>query len=119
MNDWRKQRDLLIEETMAFAQRVRSDAPKKFEFPKTVAPPVSQGVSTQPEPVRPPMTAEVPTPKDRLDSERDVIQRRVANFKANQKKFQNDREDYYTRTMSDARATQTPRSRDNDRPLSR
>ena len=33
MDDWRKQRDLLIEETMVFAQRVRINAPKQFEFP--------------------------------------------------------------------------------------
>jgi len=47
-----------------------------------------------------------------------VIQRRVANFKANQKKFQKEREEYYARTMSAARATQrTPRSHDNDKPL--
>jgi len=47
-----------------------------------------------------------------------VIQRRVADFKANQKKFQKDREEYYTRTMANARATQwTPRSRGNDKPL--
>jgi hypothetical protein len=56
--------------------------------------------------------------KDRLDRERDVLQMRVANFKANQRKFQQEREDYCTRTMSDARATQwTPPSRDNDKPL--
>jgi hypothetical protein len=59
-----------------------------------------------PELMQRPMAAEVPPPKDRLDREGDVIKRRVANFKANQKKFQQDREEYYTRTMANARATQ-------------
>jgi hypothetical protein len=114
MDDWRKQRDLLIEETMVFAQRVRINAPKQFEFPKTVGQPVASGVATESEPLQLPRATEVPTPKDRLDTERDVVQRRLANFKAIQKKFQLEREEYYTRTMSEARATQwIPRSRIN------
>jgi hypothetical protein len=80
---------------MVFAQRVRSTAPEHLPV-----------VATQPEPRQLPRAAEVPTPRDRLDTERDVVQRRLANFKAIQKKFQQDREEYYTRTMSEARATQ-------------
>ena len=102
MDDWKKQRDLLIEEAMAFAQRVRSNAPKH-----------SPVVATQPEPWQLPMAGEVPTPKDRLDAERDVVQRRLANFKATQRKFQQEREEYYARTMSAARATQWSPTRDN------
>jgi hypothetical protein len=56
--------------------------------------------------VLPPVVAEVLTPKNRLDMERAVIQKRVADFAANQKKFQQEREEYCTRTMADARATQ-------------
>jgi hypothetical protein len=116
MNDWRKQRDLLIEETMAFTQRLRSNAPKQFEFSNTVPQPLSSGVAIQPEPWQLPMAAEVPTPEDRLDTERNVVLRRLANFKATQKKFQQEREEYYTRTMSAVRATQwTSESRDNGR----
>jgi hypothetical protein len=37
-------------------------------------------------------------------SEREEIKRRVANFKAHQLKMQNDREDYYLKTMSRTRA---------------
>jgi hypothetical protein len=112
MNDWRKQRDLLIEETMIFAQRVGSDAPKQFGFRNNVSQPLTPVVGPQPEQL--PMATEVPIPKDRLDTERDVVQRRLANFKATQKKFQQEREEYYARTMSDARATQwTLRSPDN------
>jgi hypothetical protein len=116
MNDWKKQRDLLIEETMAFTQRLRSNAPTQFELPNTVPQPLSSGVAIKPEPWQLPVAAEVLTPKNRLETERDVVQRRLANFKATQKRFQQEREEYYTRTMSDARATQwTPTSRDNGR----
>jgi hypothetical protein len=108
MNDWRKERDLLVEESMAFAQRLRGDAPKRIDFPQTVAKPLSQGIAAQPKP----MAVEV--------RERDVIQGRLANFKANQEKFQQEREEYFTRTMANARAMQrTPRSREDDKPSSR
>jgi hypothetical protein len=117
MNEWKKELDLLVEETMAFVRSVGDDASKKIDFPQTAAPRESQGVASHPEPMQLPMAAEVPTPKDRLDMERDVIQRRVANFKANQKKFQKDREEYYTRTMATARAQWISQSRDNDKPL--
>ena len=107
---------MLIEETMAFTQRLGTDTPKQFEFPNAIPHPLSSGVAIQPEPRQLPRATEVPTPKDRLDTERDVVQRRLANFKATQKKFQQDREEYYSRTMSAARATQwTSESRDNGR----
>jgi hypothetical protein len=116
MNDWRKQRDLLIEETMAFTQRLGSNAPKRFEFPNTIPQPLSSGIAMQPEALQLPRAAEVPTPKDGLDTERNMVQRRLANFSATQKKFQQDREEYYSRTMSAARATQwTSESRDSGR----
>jgi hypothetical protein len=118
MDEWKMELGLLVEETMAFVRSVSGDASKKIDFRQTVAPRESQGAARHPEPMQLPMAAEVPPPKDRLDRERVVIQTRVANFKANQKKFQQDREDYYTRTMANARAIQwTPRSGDNDKPL--
>lgn len=113
MDEWKKQLDLLVEETMAFVRTVGDDASKKIDFLQIATPREKQGVPRHPGPTQLPMAAEVSTPKDRLDGERDVIQRRVANFKANQKKFQKDREEYYARTMANARATQwTPRSHD-------
>ena len=115
MDEWKRQLDVLVEETMAFVRTVSGDASKKIDFRQTIAPRELQGV---PELMQLPMAAKVPPPIDRLDRESDVIQRRVANFKANQKKFQKEREEYYARTMSAARATQrTPRSHDNDKPL--
>jgi hypothetical protein len=117
MDEWRKELDLLVEQTMAFVRTVGANGSRKTDFPRTAAPGERQGVPGHPEP-KPPVAAEVRTPKDRLDAERDVIQRRVADFQANQRKFQEDREEYYARTMANARATQwTPRSRDNDQPL--
>jgi hypothetical protein len=105
MNEWTKKRDLLVEETLAFVQGVATEPPKATDSPKPVVPSVPR-----------PVAAEVPSPKSRLDMERAVIKKRVANFKDTQKKFQQEREEYYARTMADARATQwTPRSRDNDK----
>jgi hypothetical protein len=110
MDDWRKQRDLLIEETMVFAKSVRTNGPKQFGFPDTMAQPISIAVVTHSEPSQLPKPTEVPM----LGGERELIKRRLANFKALQKKFQQEREEHYARTMSDARATQwTPRTRIN------
>jgi hypothetical protein len=47
-----------------------------------------------------------PSPKERLDMERTEIRKRVATFKANQQRFQREREEYYATTMAKARATQ-------------
>jgi hypothetical protein len=113
MDEWKKQLDLLVEETMAFVRIVGDGASKKVDFLQTAMPREKQDVSRHPEPMQLPRAAEISSPKDRLDRERDVIQTRVADFKANQMKFQKDREEYYARTMANARATQwTPRSRD-------
>jgi hypothetical protein len=118
MDDWKKQLDLLVEETLLFIRSVGGDASKKIEFPQTAAPRESQGVVRQPEPAQLPMAVEVSPPEVRLDRDGDEIHRRVANFKANQKKFQKDREEYYSRAMADARAPNCPlESSDNDKPL--
>jgi hypothetical protein len=98
MDDWKKQLDLLVEETLSFVRSVGGNASRKIDFAQTVAPRELQGVVRQPEPAQLPMAAEVSPSKVRLDREGDEIHRRVATFKANQKKFQKDREKYYTRT---------------------
>jgi hypothetical protein len=43
---------------------------------------------------------------DKIEMERTVIQRRVANFKAHQERFEREREEYFTTTLAKARATQ-------------
>jgi hypothetical protein len=45
------------------------------------------------------------SPKERLDMQRAEIQNRVATFKANQQRFQQEREEYYAVTMAKVRAT--------------
>jgi hypothetical protein len=106
MNDWMKQRDLLIEETLEFVQGISTDS-------KIVAPSAQPTVGNQsPTALKSPVVVEGPAPKDKLNMERTAILRQVANFKANQQRFQREREEYFQNTMDKARAnTWTPESR--------
>jgi hypothetical protein len=102
MNEWMKQRDLLIQETMEFVQEVAANS-------KIVAPLVQQVVEANKPQI--PLEAKDPAPTDKLDMERADILRRVANFKANQRRFQREREEYFAGTMAKARANQwTPQT---------
>jgi LPS O-antigen subunit length determinant protein (WzzB/FepE family) len=92
MSDWMKPRDLSIEETLAFSQRVTADT--KVVKPAAVVPKTYE---------QKPVTA---TLTEKPDMERAAIQRRVMNFKAHQDRFQREREEYYATTMAKARATQ-------------
>ena len=85
----------LINQTLSLVKNVAVLEPKPIE----VAPPSSQ----QPR-------AKQLTPKERLDMERADIQKRIATFKANQQRFQKEREEYYTTTMAKARATKLLKS---------
>jgi hypothetical protein len=77
--------------SLSMVEMVAVAKPKPVE----VAPPSSQ----QP-------LVKQPAPKERLDMERAEIRTRVATFKANQQRFQREREEYYATTMAKARATQ-------------
>jgi hypothetical protein len=102
MNEWMKQRDLLIQETMEFVQKVAANS-------KIVAPLVQQVVEAN-KPHQP-LDTKDPAPTDKRDMERTAILRRVANFKANQQRFQREREEYFAGTMAKARANQwTPQT---------
>jgi hypothetical protein len=98
MNEWMKERDLLIEETLAFAQGVAANAPKlasparQFETAQSFASSSLQSAD---------VVASVR--RDAPDLERAAILRRVANFKAHQQRFQREREDYFQKTMAKAR----------------
>ena len=72
MADWKTELDAFVEETMAFAKSLRVELP----MPRTIV-----------EPHRMP-------PVNRLESEREEIRQRVANFKAHQQRFMREREDY-------------------------
>jgi hypothetical protein len=86
VKQWMKDRDLLIEETLAFVHMVASTQPVRAEVepPKTFA------------------VVQVAKPKDKI-FEREEIQQRVADFEATQRKFQHEREEYYKATMAKVR----------------
>jgi hypothetical protein len=86
-----RDRDLLIEETLAFAQRVAAVNPVQIEHPTRVEPPKAVAV------------VQVATPKDKI-FEREEIRQRVADFEATQHKFQREREEYYKATMAKIRS---------------
>src|SRR5436309_1299443 len=93
MKWWMRERDQLIEQTLAFVEGVAAarPAPAKKAEPATKAEPA----------VEPPK----PAGPAALASERAEIERRVANFKAHQQKFQLAREAHYDAIFSKARAT--------------
>jgi hypothetical protein len=114
---WKKERDLLISQTMAFVQSV---AEKTADHrPETHLPSV---LSAQPSALERPADI-LPvgrlSPISRGDF-RDEIGRRVAAFRARQQAFHRDRDEYCNATMAKARAAteQAVKARDN-RPLKR
>jgi hypothetical protein len=90
---------LLIEETLAF---VRGVAVNTSRIPSVQAVEAKEPAT----PVQKPVIAKDLEPKDKLEMERTLIQRRVANFKAHQERFEREREEYFATTMAKARATQ-------------
>jgi hypothetical protein len=88
---WMKERDLLIEETLTFVQRVVAAKPVRIE----TSTPIRRAESV----IKP----NLPKPKDRL-FEREEIRQRVADFKATQLKFEREREEYFKRTLAKDRS---------------
>jgi hypothetical protein len=86
-----EQRDPLIDQTLSTVEIVAVVNPKAVE---AASPPLQR-----------PVALRLP-PKDKLDMERAVILRRLATFKANQERFQREREEYYVATMAKVRAIQ-------------
>jgi hypothetical protein len=84
MNNWKADLDALIDETMAFAKRVRAETP----MPRTIVDP-----------------NRVP-PINWSKSERQEIGERVANFKAHQQRLMREREDYAASEWKRMRASQ-------------
>jgi hypothetical protein len=87
---WMKDRDRLIEETLAFVQGVGTRKPLRIESLTQVEP--SKAFAPQ-QPAK---------PKDK-PFEREEIRQRVADFKATQNRFQREREEYYRATMAKVR----------------
>jgi hypothetical protein len=97
MNDWMKQRDLLVEEALAFAQAVAARAPKMPVHQPDAAQVVASSVQR-------PVAVTESAPKDASNTERTAILEQVANFKAHQQRFEREREDYFQRTMAKTRS---------------
>jgi hypothetical protein len=102
MKWWMRERDQLIEQTLAFVEGVAAARPAR----------IAAAASARAEPAKPAGPAEPPKPAGLapigpapMASERADIQRRVANFKAQQQKFQRAREAHYDAIFSKTRAT--------------
>jgi hypothetical protein len=99
MKLWMRERDQLIETTLAFVEGVSGARARNAAVaPMRTEPPEKA------EPVRPtePMAIMLPVSPA---SERAEIERRVAKFKAQQQKFQREREASYAEIFSKTRAT--------------
>jgi hypothetical protein len=100
MKLWMRERDQLIEQTLAFVEGVAAARPMRAG--------AADPVRTEPSrPVEPPRIAlpTKPAAPEFMASERAEIQQRVANFKAQQQKFQRAREADYDAIFSKTRST--------------
>lgn len=102
MKHWMRERDQLIEQTLAFVEGVAAARPAR-----TAAATAEPAKAVEPaRPAEPPKPAGLaPIRVVPMASERAEIERRVANFKAQQQKFQRAREADYDAIFSKARAT--------------
>jgi hypothetical protein len=91
MKLWMRERDQLIEQTLAFVEGV---AATRLARPEP---------APKPGPSKP-VEAVKSAAAGFTGSERAEIQQRVANFKAQQQKFQHARESHYNAIISEARA---------------
>lgn len=98
MKWWMRERDQLIEQTLAFVEGVAAARPVRAD----VAAPAQ---AEPPKPVEPAKSVEKPMGPAFMASERAEIERRVANFKAHQQKFQREREAHYNATFAKTRVT--------------
>jgi hypothetical protein len=80
---WMLERDLLLQESLAFAQRVAAARPVRVETP----------------PVELRKMDELAQPRAR-PSERQEIRQRTADFKATQDRFKQEREEYFKNTLA-------------------
>jgi hypothetical protein len=105
MKLWMRERDQLIEQTLAFVQGVAAAKPARAAAAgparaEPAKPAAQAGPAEPPKPERVATVGFVP-----MASERAEIERRVAKFKAQQQKFQRAREAHYDAIFSKARAT--------------
>lgn len=109
---WKKERDLLIAQTMAFVQSVAgktADADRLMEARLPQVSPVQPSAVERPADVLPPRL----TPIKHSDL-RDEIGRRVATFRARQQAFNRERDEYCNAMMAKARAASERATKDRD-----
>ena len=83
MADWKTELNALVEETTAFAKSLRVEAPMARTIVAPNRTPLVKGI----------------------ESERELIRQRVANFKAHQQRFIREREDYAASEFKRMRAS--------------
>ena len=113
MKLWMRERDQLIEQTMAFVQGVAAARPvRAAAVGPARAEPAKPVAQANPAELPRELPRELPKPAGfaamglaPMASERADIERRVAKFKAQQQKFQRAREAHYDAIFSKARAT--------------
>ena len=105
MKLWMRERDQLIEQTLAFVQGVAAAKPARAAAaaPARAEPAKPAAQAGPAEPSKPERVA--PIGLAPMASERAEIEHRVAKFKAQQQKFQRAREAHYDAIFSKARAT--------------
>jgi hypothetical protein len=109
---WKKERELLIAQTMAFVQSVAgktADADRPLETRLPTVSPVQPSTAERPADVLPPRLS--PTSHSDL---RDEIGRRVAAFRARQQAFHRERDEYCNAMMAKARAASEKAAKDRD-----
>jgi hypothetical protein len=113
---WKKERDLLIAQTLAFVQSMAGKNPDagkaeadagKAEATPDVEAPIRAIESLLIETVEPPREAEIKITVSRpviASDFRAEMQARVASFRAHQQRFHSEREAYFNATLAKARA---------------
>ncbi|SRR5579871_4859617 len=110
---WEKERDLLISQTMAFVQSVRTaGADRQYESRLPSPSPVQSSLAERPADVLPTRL----TPLSHGGNLRDEIGRRVAAFRARQQAFHRDRDEYCNAMMEKVRAATEQAKQDRDHP---
>jgi hypothetical protein len=108
--DWKKERDLLIAQTMAFVQSVNGKKPetaRTADAARTVsaAPVAVTERATEITDLSEQIRIETQTPRRiAAGGVRAEIQDRVANFRAHQQRFHREREEYFSATLARLRA---------------
>ena len=104
MKWWMRERDQLIEQTLAFVEGVAAARPARTAVAAPARAEAARPLE-QAGPAEPPKPAGfAPIKLPFMASERAEIERRVANFKAQQQKFQRAREAHYDAIFAKARA---------------